>query len=232
LLSYTLKINYWKTMNKIKKQKTQTLLNKIIILLIVATLILLGFYFYINNKVNSRIMPSKPTDKQYTQLQSNDNRVHPDLISTFKFKTITNKVITMNTDNGKFKIKGMEDKLIFLKVFGWDCKFCVKEIPELIKLKNNLGDTFEIVAIEAQQHSKKESLAYMKKYKINYDVILGNDYQRFYAYLKTYYGWSGIIPLTIVLGKDGTVLAFELGVKSYTLAELMKASIQRENNKR
>jgi hypothetical protein len=100
----------------------------------------------------------------------------------------------------------------------------------LVKLKNNLGDTFEVVAIEAQQHSKKESLEYIEKYKINYDIILGNDYQNFYAYLKAYYGWSGIIPLTIVLGKDGTVLAFELGVKSYTLAELMKASIQREKN--
>ena len=232
MLSYTLKINYWKTMNKTTKHTTQSLLNKIIILLTVATLLLLGFYFYINNKSSNKIMPNEPTDQQYTQLQSNDNRVRPDLISTFKFRTISNKEITINTDNGKFKIEGMEDKLIFLKVFGWDCNFCVKEIPELVKLKNNLEDTFEIVAIEAQQHSKKESLKYMERYKINYDVILGNDYQRFYAYLKAYYKWNGIIPLTIVLGKDGTVLAFELGVKSYTLAELMKASIQRENSER
>ncbi len=219
-------------MNKSTKDKTQNLLNKIIILLTIAMLLLLGFYFYINNKSNNRIMPNLPTDQQYTQLQYNNNRVHPNLISTFKFKTINDKEIIVHTDNGKFKIEGMEHKFIFLKVFGWDCKFCVKEIPELVKLKNNLGDTFKVVAIEAQQHSKKESLKYMERYKINYDVILGDDYQRFYAYLKVYYGWSGIIPLTIVLGKDGTVLAFELGVKSYTLAELMKASIQRENSKR
>ncbi|MCK5854120.1 MAG: TlpA family protein disulfide reductase, partial [Sulfurovaceae bacterium] len=208
---------------------SQNLLNKIIILLIVTTLLLFGFYFYINNK-NNKIISSEPTDDQYTKVQSPENSLHPNLISTFTFKTINNKNITINTDNGKFKIDGLEDKLVFLKVFGWDCKFCIKEIPELVKLKNNLGETFEIVAIEAQQHSRKESLKYIEKYEINYDIILGNDYQRFYAYLKAYYGWSGIIPLTIVLGKDGTVLAFELGVKSYTLAELMKASIQRENH--
>ena len=219
-------------MNKTTKQRTQSLLNKIIILLMLATLILLGFYFYINNKVNSRIMPNQPTDQQYTKLKSNNNIVNPDLISIFKLKTITNKEINIHTDNGKFKIEGMEDKLVFLKIFGWECKFCVKEIPKLVKLKNNLEDTFEIVAIEAQQHSKKESLEYMKRYKINYNIILGDEYQEFYAYLKTYYGWNGIIPLTIVLGKDGTVLAFELGVKSYTFAELMKASIQREHQKR
>jgi len=214
------------------KQKTQTLLNKIIIVLIVATLILLGFYFYINHKVNNRIIPSNPTDKQYTQLHPHNNQLHPNLISTFKFKTITNKELIIHTDNGKFKVEGMGNKLVFLKVFGWDCKFCVKEIPELVKLKNNLEDRLEIIAIEAQQNSKEKSLRYMDKYNVNYNIILGNDYQSFYAYLKIYYGWSGIIPLTIVLGKDGTVLAFELGVKSYTLAELMKASIQRENSKR
>lgn len=216
-------------MNKTTTNTSQNLLNKIIILLIVTTLLLFGFYFYINNK-NNKIISSEPTDDQYTKVQSPENSLHPNLISTFTFKTINNKNITINTDNGKFKIDGLEDKLVFLKVFGWDCKFCIKEIPELVKLKNNLGETFEIVAIEAQQHSRKESLKYIEKYEINYDIILGNDYQRFYAYLKAYYGWSGIIPLTIVLGKDGTVLAFELGVKSYTLAELMKASIQRENH--
>ena len=230
MLFYTFKIKYWKTMNKSTKNRTEGLLNKIIILLSIATLFLLGFYFYVNNKLNSRVMPNEPTDKQYTQLQSHENSLHPDLVTTFKFRTVKDKEITVHTDNGKFKIEGMEGKFVFLKVFGWDCKFCVKEIPELVKLRAKLGETFEVVAIEAQQHSQQESLKYMKSYGVNYDVILGNDYQGFYAYLKNYYGWSGIIPLTIVLGKDGTVLAFELGVKSYTLAELMKASIQRANS--
>ena len=177
------------------------------------------------------VQPKMPTDHQYTQLQTKKNPLHPDLASIFKFKTIKGKEITIQADSGKFKIKGMENRFVFLKIFGWNCKFCVKELPELVKLKNNLGETFEVVAIEAQQHSKEESLKYMEKYKINYDVILGDEYQNFYAYLKVYYGWSGIIPLTIVLGKDGTVLAFELGAKSYTLAELMKASMQREHKK-
>lgn len=218
-------------MKKHTQNRTQNLLNKIIILLIVTTLLLFGFYFYINNKTQHNIIPNEPTDKQYTKLKSNNNELYPNLISTFNFKTIKNKNITINTDNGKFKIDGLKDKLVFLKVFGWDCDFCIKEIPELIKLKDNLGDTFEIIAIEAQQHSQKASLEYIEKYKINYDIVLGNDYQSFYSYLKIYYGWSGIIPLTIVLGKDGTILAFELGVKSYTLAELMKASIEREKNR-
>ncbi len=44
-----------------------------------------------------------------------------------------------------------------LKIFGWDCQYCKKEIPELVHLKQELGDSLEIVAIEAQQHTKEES---------------------------------------------------------------------------
>ena len=125
------------------------------------------------------------------------------------------------------EIEGLRDKLIFLKIFGWDCKYCKKEIPQLINLKKDLGDTFEVIAIEAEKHSNEESLKYIKKYGINYDIVNGNEQKRFYEYLKVHYGWSGVIPLTIVLDKGGNILAYEVGVKSYTLAELMKASLKK-----
>ncbi len=91
-----------------------------------------------------------------------------------------------------------------------------------------MADSFEIIAIEPEKHSTEESLEYIKKYGINYNIINGNDEKQFYDYLKVHYGWSGIIPLTIVLGKHGKILAYEVGVKSYTLSELMKASLARD----
>ncbi len=148
--------------------------------------------------------------------------------SDFIFQTVKNEKIEINVDDKIFKIKGMENKTVFLKVFGWDCKFCKKEIPELIKLKNKLGNTFEVIAIEAQQYSNEESLQYIKEYGINYHIIPGEPYRNFYAYLQEKYGWTGIIPLTIVISAEGKVLAFELGAKSYSISELMQASLLRE----
>jgi len=148
--------------------------------------------------------------------------------SDFIFQTVNDKKIEIDVEDKMFHIKGMENKTVFLKVFGWDCKYCKKEIPELIKLKKQLGDAFEVLAIEAQQYTKEESLAYIKKYGINYDIILGETHGDFYAYLQEKYGWTGIIPLTIVISKDGTVLAFELGAKSYSLSELIKSALLRE----
>jgi len=147
--------------------------------------------------------------------------------SDFLFETVNNKKIEIDVEDKYFKIKGMENKTVFLKVFGWDCKYCKKEIPQLIKLKNKLGDSFEVIAVEAQHHTKEESLKFIKEYGVNYDIVSGESQSKFYAYLQKKYGWTGIIPLTIVIGKDGKVLAFEIGSKSYSLSELMKAALSR-----
>ena len=148
--------------------------------------------------------------------------------SDFSFETVKGQKIELDVEDKIFKIKGMEEKTVFLKIFGWNCKFCKKEIPELIELKNKLGDSFEVIAIEAQKHSNEESLKYMKKYGINYHIVSGESQARFYAYLQEKYAWTGIIPLTIVISKSGKVLAFELGAKSYSLSNLMQAALLRE----
>jgi len=147
------------------------------------------------------------------------------VVSNFKLNTLDGKTFKIEAGNRKFKIEGMEGKIVFLKVFGWDCEFCKKEIPQLIKLKKSLPDTFDVIAIEAQKHTKEESLKYIQEYGINYNIVSGNNEKSFYSYLQKQYGWTGVIPLTIVLSKEGYVLAFERGSKSYSLSELLKASL-------
>ena len=66
----------------------------------------------------------------------------------------------------------MENKVVFLKVFGWDCTFCMKEVPELIKLKNSLPEAFDVIAIEAQEHSADEAKKFIEEYGINYPIVL------------------------------------------------------------
>lgn len=145
----------------------------------------------------------------------------------FVLKSIDGTAFNLNMDKKKIIIEGMENKIVFLKVFGWDCKFCMKEVPELIELKESLPDKFAVLAIEAQNNSKDLSLSNIKKYGINYPIILGENNDKFYRYLQEHYGWTGIIPLTIVISTKGDVLAFELGQKSYSLSELFKASLEK-----
>jgi thiol-disulfide isomerase/thioredoxin len=149
------------------------------------------------------------------------------IVSHFQFDTLDGKHFKVEAENRKFKIEGMEGKIVFLKVFGWNCEFCQKEIPQLINLKKTLPDTFDVIAIEAQEHTDEESKKFIKEYGINYNIVSGNNQKSFYNYLQKQYGWTGVIPLTIVLSKEGYVLAFERGSKSYSLSELLKASLKK-----
>jgi len=189
-------------------------MNKNKILIVILLLLIIGSSYYVYSKNNNQMLEFVSQEDKSSE-------------SDFLFETVKGKKILLDVADKQFKIKGMEDKIVFLKVFGWDCKFCKKEIPELVKLKNELGDTFEIIAIEAQQHLQEESLAKIEEYGINYDIVSGDDQKEFYTYLQEKYGWTGIIPLTIVIAKGGQVLAFELGAKSYSLSELMQASLLR-----
>jgi len=199
--------------------KLSKVLNIIIILLALVIIGFWSYYFYtknFNKKVGTKI------DIVKSKIE------FPPLNSEFIFNTVDNKNIKLITSDRSMIIKEFEGKIIFLKIFGWDCQYCKKEIPELIHLKNELKDSIEIIAIEAQGHIREESKEYIKKYGVNYIVVDGLKQQRFYDYLRVHYGWSGLIPVTIILGRRGDILAYEVGVKSYTLAELIKASISKE----
>jgi peroxiredoxin len=182
--------------------------SKLIVLLIVLSIVAVGGYFFINkeNKDNKRL----PLSNQ----------------ETFVFKTIKGQTFKIIASNDSFKIPKLQNRIVFLKVFGWDCKYCQKEIPELIKLKNQFDGAFDIIAIESQHHTLEENLKFAEEKGINYHIVMGDKYEKFLEYLKKYHGWSGTIPLSIVIGEDGKILAFEIGVKSYTLAELLKVSLQ------
>ena len=190
--------------------------NKVLLTILLLLLIVIGLMIFFTQSKNG------------TQLSIPNQKLTSKTTSEYLFKTISGKEIELKIADNLFKIKGMENKIVFLKIFGWECKFCQKEIPQLIKLKNELGDSFEVVAIEAQQHTIEESQMAIEKYGINYNIVSGDNQKEFYQYLQKKYGWTGIIPLTIVISKKGKVLAFELGEKSYSLSELMKASLLRE----
>lgn len=195
-------------------------MRKYIGLIVFIILSTLAIFYFLNENKN--------VDLNGTKVLNLFSKTEAVFQSDFLFETVKKQKIEIDVEDNFFRIKGMENKTVFLKVFGWDCKYCKKEIPELINLKNHLGDTFEVVAVEAQQYSNEASLKYIKEYGINYHIISGTGESNFYTYLQEKYGWTGIIPLTIVISKTGKVLAFELGEKSYSLAELMKAALLRE----
>ncbi|MCK4442491.1 MAG: hypothetical protein KAU90_10825, partial [Sulfurovaceae bacterium] len=54
----------------------------------------------------------------------------------------------------------------------------------------------------------------------------GDKQKKFLEYLKQKYKWNGTIPLTIVIGDSGKILAFEVGYKSYSLTTLLQTTLK------
>jgi len=186
--------------NDITKNKTN-----IPILISVIILFLIGIYFYISQR------------KSTPPLSTNQN---------FIFKTMKLKEFHINATKNHLKIEELKGKIVFLKVFGWDCKYCQKEIPELIKLKNKFKTAFDTIAIESQHHSHTQNINFIKKQNINYNIINGDKQKKFLEYLKQEYNWNGVIPLTIVIDTTGKILAFEVGYKSYSLTTLLQTTLK------
>ncbi|HHD80648.1 MAG TPA: TlpA family protein disulfide reductase [Campylobacterales bacterium] len=188
--------------NLIKQKQKNTQYKPLIISIIM--LIIIGIYF---------LSQSKSTPP----LSTNQN---------FIFKTIQSKQFHIKATKNHFNIEELKGKIVFLKVFGWNCKYCQKEIPELIKLKNKFKTAFDTVAIELQHHSDTQNLDFIKKYNINYNIINGDKQKKFLEYLKQEYKWNGVIPLTIVIDYTGKILAFEVGYKSYSLTTLLQTTLK------
>jgi len=185
------------------KKKSNTLLLLAIITIVI--LVIGGVYFYLSKESSS------------IPMGSNQN---------FTFTTMQNQKISMKTEKNIIKIEELKGKIVFLKVFGWDCQYCQKEIPELIKLKRKFINAFDTIAIESQHHTDNQNRKYIEKYNINYNIVDGDKQKNFLQYLKDEYKWDGVIPLTIVIDATGRVLAFEVGYKSYSLTTLLQTTLK------
>ena len=193
----------------IEKKKLDKRLIVLFIVAIVALLVAIGTY------LSTPITKTKKREIISTSPQE-----------SFVFETIKGEKFKIDASPQSFKISNMKNKIVFLKIFSWNCKYCKKEIPELINLKKQFDGAFDIIAIESESYTTKENLQFAKERDINYHIVTGDKYKKFFQYLKEHHGWSGVIPLSIVLGENGDILAFEVGAKSYTLAELLKVSLQ------
>jgi len=192
------------TKSQIDSQKKEPITNKkkfkipILLLVVILTIVGVSFYLFLSTTSNQG----------------------------FIFTTAQNRNFHIRTQKNFIEIEELKGKIVFLKVFGWDCQYCQKEIPELIKLKDKFVNALDTIAIELQHLTKRIIQYKIKKYNINYNIVNGDRQKKFIQYLKDEYKWNGVIPLTIVIDASGKILAFEVGYKSYSLTTLLQTTLK------
>ena len=127
---------------------------------IIAVIVAIGAYFFM------------PTDNKQIK-ENSEKAISTSPNESFVFKTIKGQTFKIDASLQNFKIPKLQNRIVFLKVFGWDCKYCQKEIPELIKLKNQFDGAFDVIAIESQHHTTQENqkLANEKGITVDENII-------------------------------------------------------------
>ena len=109
---------------------------------------------------------------------------------------------------GMVKLSEYKGNIIILDFWATWCPPCIKEIPDFVELQKEYGAKgLVILGISLDQNTKKALPPFMKKYKINYPILLTDG-----KVDKAYGGVSGI-PTTFVIDQKGAIYKQYVGFR-------------------
>ena len=104
-----------------------------------------------------------------------------------------------------FDLKAQRGKIVLVDFWASWCAPCIVAIPHLSQLQKKYGARgFQVVGI-SMDDSANTTKETMQKFRFNYPVVLGD------AKLGNLYGGVLGLPLQILVGADGKVLAIRSG---------------------
>lgn len=125
--------------------------------------------------------------------------------------------VSFTGENGKaVSLASLKGKVVFINFWAIWCPPCVHEMPSINKLKQSFEGNDKIVFLMVDVDGKmKESKAFMEKNKYDLPVYIPNG-----QIPSEYLGSS--IPTTVILNKNGVMMAHIEGGRDYTSIEIVK----------
>jgi thiol-disulfide isomerase/thioredoxin len=174
-------------------------------------------------RINSEISSTECVDEIKPQESSCDRGTisKEELNSTpkkgevYTLKSIRGKVIHIAKQPKGYAFPEYRGKVVILEMFGKDCPHCINEIPIIKKIRNRYRGKLEVIAIQSQDRmSKFTARDYINRHKIRYPIIEGEDATNLQYSIQETFGWTGILPYTLVI-KNGVVEYIYSGEVSY-----------------
>lgn len=131
----------------------------------------------------------------------------------FTLKTYDGKDFSLSEHLGK--------RVILLDFWATWCPPCRKGIPDLVELQKEFGNDLVVVGISLDDASTiKEVAPFVKEYKINYPVVIGNEA------VSRQYGGIQAIPTTVLIDKSGKIIETIVGLSPISkYRQMIKAAI-------
>lgn len=179
---------------------------KISLLSIVALFIFLIISF---STSNAEVKSSNPSVSNIEAVVNGKDNKAPD----FTFVSDGNKVKFSEFSKGK---------LIFLNFWGTWCPPCRREIPDIVKISNELKNKkFEVVgiAVERDPTTAADNVAkFMTTNNITYKMLLAN------SAIQQAFGGISSVPTTYIIDQEGKIVEKIVGMQTY---EAFMTSIKR-----
>ena len=105
-----------------------------------------------------------------------------------------------------FHIGANQDKPSLVVFWATSCVGCVKKIPDMIALQNDMGEDINIIAIAMQDDPVEHIIKMRASKNINYPIVLdttGNYAQQF--------GEVRLTPTTLLINSDGRIIFQRIG---------------------
>ncbi len=126
-------------------------------------------------------------------------------------------------------IKERNGKVLLLNIWATWCIPCREEFPDLVKIASEFAiHEVEVIGISIDYPEETESkiIPFLKKQKANFKNYVSafkNDEQLIDFINKD---WNGALPASIIYGKDGSMIKFMEGKKTYKdFAEIIKSQL-------
>lgn len=166
-----------------------------------------AYYFSIDSKTSSDLLFSLSSLHDGKKIGKNIGDICPTrTFTTFK----------KSGTKGKFNVSDNAGKKITIVNFWatW-CTYCIQEMPDFADIQDEYSDDLDVLAIHLKSSYKEaEALSFISESsRANYNFIwaIGDNDDQYYKDL----GGGDGIPYSVVVDKDGTILAIFAGATNY-----------------
>jgi len=132
-----------------------------------------------------------------------------------QLKTVQGTTIVIQERSNGFVFPQYRDKVVLLQIFGQNCHYCLTEMPTIARLQQRYAGNLQIVAVQAQEPMSQSTVSMLiQQYQMNYPIIDKEEAINLLYFLQQTYGWTGILPYTLLIKNGVTEYSF-FGETSY-----------------